>query len=326
MENASQLSVLIPTRSHAMVEMPASVSRYVEAGLHGAENTKRGYAADLRSFQDYCEHNELLHLPADVTTVAGYVSQMADRGMKLATIRRHVAAIAKLHQLAGKPSPTTHEALHVVLDGITRVIGKRQRQAAAFTVAELKQAVRAMDLTTPTGLRDRALLLLGFAGAFRRSELVELNVEDIELTRQALVIHLKRSKTNQNGENEDKAVFYAPSADFCPVRATQEWLECIGRSSGPLFTRMSRGNKECAAQLGKARLSDQSVNDLVQRHLGANYTAHSLRVSFVTVAVEAGQPNKAIKNQTKQKTDLMIERYARLDDVKRFNAAQYLGL
>jgi len=95
--------------------------------------------------QDYCEHHQQLHLLADVTTVAGYVSQMADRGMKLATIRRHVAAIANLHQLAGKPSLTTHEALHVVLDGITRVIGKRQRQAAAFTVAELKQAVRAME-------------------------------------------------------------------------------------------------------------------------------------------------------------------------------------
>jgi site-specific recombinase XerD len=231
-----------------------------------------------------------------------------------------------LHQLAGKFSPTSHEALHVVLDGITRVIGKRQKQAAAFSVAELKQAVRAMDLTTPTGLRDRAVLLLGFAGAFRRSELVALNVEDIELTRQALVIHMRRSKTNQFGEEEDKAVFYAPGADYCPVRAVQDWLQVLDRSTGPLFTRMSRGTNVRPAQPGKARLSDQSVNDLVQRHLGTAYSAHSLRASFVTIAVEAGQSNKAIKNQTKQKTDAMIERYARLDDVKRFNAAQYLGL
>ena len=92
MENASPLPVLVPTRSHAMVELPASVSRYVEAGLHGAENTRRGYAADLRSFQDYCEHHQYLHLPAEVTTVAGYVSQMADRGLKLATIRGHCQA------------------------------------------------------------------------------------------------------------------------------------------------------------------------------------------------------------------------------------------
>ncbi|WP_303312788.1 tyrosine-type recombinase/integrase [Hymenobacter sp. BT730] len=326
MENLSSLPVLVPTRNHSLVELPASVGKYVEAGLHGAENTKRGYAADLRSFQDYCTHHQVLHLPAEVTTVAGYVSQMADRGLKLATIRRHVAAIAKLHQLAGKPSPTGHEALQVVLDGIARVVGKRQRQAPAFTVAELKQAIRTLDLTTPTGLRDRALLLLGFAGAFRRSELVALNVEDTELTRQALVIHLRQSKTNQYGLEEDKAVFYSPSADFCPVRAVQEWVECLGRSQGPLFTRMSRGNQQRPAQPGKERLTDQSVNDLVQRHLGAMYSAHSLRASFVTIAVEAGQSNKAIKNQTKQKTDAMIERYARLDDVKRFNAAQFLGL
>ena len=320
------LPVLVPTRAHSLVELPAVVGRYVEAGLHGAENTKRGYAADLRSFWDYCERQQLQYVPADVTTVAGYVAQLADRGRKLATVHRHVAAIAKLHQLAGEPSPTGHEALGVVLDGIARVLGKRQRQAPAFTVAELKQAIRALDLSTPTGLRDRALLLLGFAGAFRRSELVALNVEDLELTRQALVIHLQRSKTNQYGEAEDKAVFYAPGAECCPVRAVQEWVECLGRPSGALFTRMSRGTSARPAQPGPARLSDQSVNDLVQRHLGAGYTAHSLRASFVTVAVEAGQSNKTIKNQTKQKTDAMIERYARLDDVKRFNAAQYLGL
>ncbi|SNC77615.1 Site-specific recombinase XerD [Hymenobacter gelipurpurascens] len=326
MENESSLPVLVPTRNHALVELPFSVSRYVEAGLQGAQNTKRGYAADLRSFEDYCQHHQVTYLPAEVTTVAGYVSQMADRGMKLATIRRHVAAIAKLHQLAGQPSPTGHEALQIVLDGIARILGKRQQQAPAFTVAELKQAVRAMDITTPTGLRDRALLLLGFAGAFRRSELVALQVEDLELTHHALVIHLRRSKTNQYGQEEDKAVFYAPNADFCPVRAVQEWTACLGRTTGPLFTRMHRGSKSRAAQPGTAPLSDQSVNDLVQRHLGPLYSAHSLRASFVTVAVEAGQSNKAIKNQTKQKTDAMIERYARLDDVKRFNAAQYLGL
>ncbi|MGI4742055.1 MAG: tyrosine-type recombinase/integrase [Janthinobacterium lividum] len=326
MKKASLLPVIVPTRSHSLVEMPASVGRYVEAGLQGAANTKRGYAADLRSFEDYCQHHQLGYLPAEVGTVAGYVSQLAERGKKYATIRRHVAAIAKLHQLAGQPSPTSHEALGVVLDGVARVHGKRQKQAPAFTVAELKQAIRALDLSTPTGLRDRALLLLGFAGAFRRSELVALNVEDIELTRLALVIHLRRSKTNQYGEEEDKAVFYAPSADYCPVRAVQDWLAVLDRPAGPLFTRMSRGTSRRAAQPGTARLSDQSVNDLVQRHLGAAYTAHSLRASFVTVAVEAGQSNKAIKNQTKQKTDAMIERYARLDDVKRFNAAQYLGL
>jgi site-specific recombinase XerD len=294
--------------------------------LQGAANTQRGYAADLRSFEDYCQHHQVTYLPAEVTTVAGYASQLADRGKKFATIRRHVAAIAKLHQLAGQPSPTGHEALQVVLDGIGRVLGKRQRQAPAFTVLELKQAVRALDLATPTGLRDRALLLLGFAGAFRRAELVALNVEDVELTRQALVIHLQRSKTNQYGEAEDKAVFYAPTADYCPVRAVQDWLAVLNRSSGPLFTRMNRGRAGEPARPGQARLSDQSVNDLVQRHLGPAYSAHSLRASFVTIAVEAGQSNKAIKNQTKQKTDAMIERYARLDDVKRFNAAQHLGL
>ncbi|WP_141106657.1 site-specific integrase [Hymenobacter gelipurpurascens] len=114
-------------RNHSLVELPFSVSSHVEAGLQGALNTKRCYTADLRSFHDYCKHYHVTHLPAEVTTVAGYVSQMSDRGMKLASIRRHVATIAKLHQLAGKLSPTGHEALQVVLDGIARS-GNSRRQ------------------------------------------------------------------------------------------------------------------------------------------------------------------------------------------------------
>jgi hypothetical protein len=114
------------TDPQSLVGRVTGFGRYVEAGLQGAANTKRGYAADLRSFEDYCQHHQLGYLPAEVTTVAGYVSQLADRGKKYATIRRHVAAIAKLHQLAGQPSPTSHEALGVVLDGVARVHGKRQ--------------------------------------------------------------------------------------------------------------------------------------------------------------------------------------------------------
>jgi len=296
MEKSSALSVLVPTRSHSLVELPATVGRYVEAGLQGAANTKLGSVADLRSFEDYRQHHQLRYLPAKVTTVAGYVSQLADRGLKYATIHRHVAAIAKLHQLAGQPSSTSHEALGVVLGGVARVHGKRQRQAPAFTVAELKQAIRALDLTTPTGLRDRPLLL-GFAGAFRRSELVALNVEDVELTCLALVINLRRSKTNQYGRIEDKTVFYAPSADYCPVRAVQDWLAVLDRPTGPLFTRMSRGTSRRSAQPGSARLSDQSVNDVVQRHLGPAYTAHSLRASFVTVAVRQARATRRLRTR-----------------------------
>jgi site-specific recombinase XerD len=150
MEKGASLPVIVPTRSHSLIEY--------EARLCSRPAQLRGLLPG--------------YLLAEVMTVAGYVSQLANRGLKYATIRRHVAAIAKLHQLAGQPSLTDIEALGVVLEGMARVHGKRQCQAPAFSVAELKQAIRALDFSTPTGLRDRAVLLLGFAGAFRRSELV----------------------------------------------------------------------------------------------------------------------------------------------------------
>jgi integrase len=213
-----------------------------------------------------------------------------------------------------------------VLEGIARVRGKRQKQAPAFTVAHLKQVIRGLDRTTPAGLRDRALLLLGFAGAFRRSELAALNTEQVRLTPRALLLDLAGSKTNQHGELETKAVFYAPDELYCPVRAVQEWQALLGRPTGPLFVRLARGAAGQPARLGPHRLTAKGINELVQKHFGPQFTAHSLRAAFVTVAVQQGQSNKAIKNQTKQKTDAMIERYARLHDVETFNAAQHLGL
>lgn len=313
-----------------------NVARYLKLGLEGSDNTVLAYSADLKYFGAYCQKYGMCPLPANVATMARYVADLADIPRKLSTIRRHLAAIHKHHQLRGYPSPVHADELALVLDGITRTLGKRQKQAPAFTVEELKESIRRLDVTTTAGLRDRALLLLGFAGAFRRSELVALNVEDLEFTERALLVHLTKSKTNQTGEIEDKAVFYASTAAFCPVRSARAWVQQLVRSSGPLFVSLKRGQVKGKALPTAKRLSPLRVNGLVQLHLNhdeeghkvpeRNYSAHSLRVSFITVSVLRGQSNRFIKNQTKQKTDAMIDRYSRLDDVVSFNAAQNLGL
>ncbi|MBC6609089.1 tyrosine-type recombinase/integrase [Hymenobacter sp. BT188] len=313
-----------------------NVARYIKLGLEGADNTVLAYSADLKNFGEYCELHGLCPLPADVATIARYVADLADIPRKLSTIKRHLAAIHKHHQLRGYPSPVHADELDLVLEGITRTLGKRQKQAPAFTVEELKESIRRLDVTTTAGLRDRALLLLGFAGAFRRSELVALNVEHLEFTERALIVHLTKSKSNQLGEAEDKAVFYASTAAFCPVRCTRAWVQQLSRDTGPLFVSLKRGKVKGEALPTQKRLSALRVNGLVQLHLNhdeeghkvpeKNYSAHSLRVSFITVSVLRGQSNRFIKNQTKQKTDAMIDRYSRLDDVVSFNAAQNLGL
>lgn len=327
----------------------SKVADFLETGLRGAANTTRAYTSDLKSYTQFCALHGLTALPTDVATLTEYVAYLAtekpyvipnDGGSRekkkgqqpltgthsLATIKRHLAAIRKAHQLGGYPLPATVDALNVVMEGIARTLGKRQDQAAAFTVEELKQTIRGLDLETTAGVRDRSLLLLGFAGAFRRSELVALNIEELEFTERALVVHLAKSKTNQYGAVEDKAIFYAPNADFCPVRCLRAWLNLLGRTSGPVFVKIPRATPGQMAQPSSKRLSDISINKLVQKRLGNKYSAHSLRVSFVTVAVRNGQSHKSIKNQTKQKTDAMIDRYTQLNDVVDYNAAQNLGL
>jgi site-specific recombinase XerD len=333
--------------SAQLARASAKVAGFLEAGLQGAANTERAYTCDLKSYFAFCEQHGFQPLPAEVDTLTEYVAYLAtekpepavEGGQKkkkgqqpltgphaLATIKRHLAAIRKAHQLAGHRLPATLDALNIVMEGIARTLGKRQVQAQAFTVEELKQAIRRINLETSAGLRDRALLLLGFAGAFRRSELVDLNVEQLEFTERALLVHLAKSKTNQYGAVEDKAIFYAPNMDYCPVRCLRAWLSLLGRTTGPLFVKIPRAAPGQMAIPSEKRLSDISINKLVQKRLGSAYSAHSLRVSFVTVAVLNGQSHKAIKNQTKQKTDAMIERYTQLNNVVSYNAAQALGL
>ena len=315
------LAVKTPQTTSLLASLSEQTARYVEAGLQGAPNTARAYASDLRHFTHWCQANRLEPVPATVDTLAGYVTYLADAGKKVSTIHRHLSAISKAHVLRGLDCPTDNKQFQVLLDGIRRVHGVRQKQAPAFTLAQLKRLVREIDTKTVGRLRDRAILLLGFTGAFRRSELSELTVQQLRFTEDCLIVSLAKSKTNQLGEYEEKAIFYSPEAKVCPIRSLQAWLRQLKRETGPVFVSLRKGER-----LTEARLSDKSINAVVQRYLGPSYSAHSLRASFVTVAKLAGADDSEIMNQTKHKTSAMIRRYTRLDDVRQHNAAQKLGL
>lgn len=260
-----------------------------------------------------------------MATLASYVAHLADIPRKLATINRHLAAIEKNHQLLGLPSAISSPALDVLRKGVARAVGKKQKQAPAFSVAHLKKCIAELDLTRLEGVRAPSFYL-GFTGAFRRSELVALDLEHIELTDAALILSLPKSKTNQTGELEQKDVFYASNPLLCPIRAYKAWVELVERTEGPVFVSLSRGKTGEAGTPSRRRLSDRRVNLLVKEHLGEKHSAHSLRASFITTAKLNGQSNEFIKNQTKQKTDAMISRYSRLDDTIAYNAAHSLGL
>jgi site-specific recombinase XerD len=334
----------LPAHSSAVVQ--EATAAFAHAGLHGTANTQRAYLSDLKQLKAWLEQEfpEQPLVPMTPAVLAQYASHMALLGRKLSTINRHIAAVNKAHELAGH-TPPKDELLRVVLKGITRSISKQQREAKAFGVAELKKTVAQIDTDSLQGLRDRALLLIGFGGAFRRSELVALNLEHFEMRDGALIVKLLRSKTNQDGNLEEKALFYSPSPLTCPIRAFEAWSERLGRTEGPLFVRLVGASKHSQARLSLHRLTGHAVNKIVRHYLDhtpasekfdasgkkvrdmrPRVTAHSLRASFVTAAVQSGQTTKSIQNQTKHKSTAMVDKYHRANDIVKDNAAQGIGL
>jgi site-specific recombinase XerD len=237
-------------------------------------------------FREWCQGKGVSALPASPATVAAFLAHEADRGSRAATITRRCAAIRYAHRLADLEPPTNSEHVRATLRGIRRTVGA----APARKAPVLAEAARAMALSAPDGLkglRDSALLLLGFAGAFRRSDLVALDVADLEETEDGFKITIRRSKTDQEGHGVTIAI--TRGATTCPVKAVKAWLQAAGIGDGPLFRPVAKGGR-----LGTERLTDQSVCSIVKAYaerIGlkpADFGAHSLRAGFLTSAARRG--------------------------------------
>lgn len=237
-----------------------------------ATATRRGYASDWRSFEAWCSTNGLTALPASPGTVCLYLSACADR-LKASTIQRHVSAISQWHQAKGFESPTRNPQVHAVLAGIRRTLGTMPNEKAPLLAADMREMVAALHPGL-RGARDRALLLLGFASACRRSEIVFLDAEDVQFTDEGVSILLKRSKTDQEGRGRRVGLPSLPHSDACPVRALRAWLETSGITSGALFRPIALGGRMSAN-----RLSDRSVALIVKRSLpaGKDATKYAMR-------------------------------------------------
>lgn len=298
---------MIPKKSTASQPVPAvngrplPVSDYLLAAL--AVNTKNAYQQDLKHFRQWGGH-----IPTTPESVASYLAAYATR-LSVATLQRRVVAIGRAHTLQQLDSPTQSELVKATLQGIRRLNGSTQRHV----LPALKQDILAMvkGLSGIKGVRDKALLLTGFAGAFRRSELVALQVEDLQFVKEGAVIHLRRGKTDQMGRGRDIAIPYA-KGKTCPVRAIQDWLMQSGIESGTLFRGVSRYG--CVMSQG---LSAQSVALIVKARASAaglnaaHYSGHSLRAGLVTTAAKAGVSSWKIRQQTGHQSDGMLQRYIR---------------
>jgi integrase len=290
-----------------------------------AENTKRAYRNDWIQFSRWCVKNGFGDLPSEPETIVYYITYLGN-SLKASSIKRKMTAISQRHETAGYPSPTKTAVVKGVWDGIQRSIGIKEDGKDALWLQELRLMIDAIPQDQLIGIRNRALLVIGWAGALRRSELVALNVEDITKTRDGLILHLNRSKTDQKGEGHDVAFPYGSNPLTCPVRSLEDWLAASEISEGPLFRRMDRhGNI-----LG--RLTPQSVRLIVRNcseKVGLDperYGAHSLRSGFCSQAAKAGKAEHQIMKQTRHKRSDSLQRYIKKVSLFDDNAASGIGL
>ena len=319
-----ELEVVAPQSGQiALNEALAAARTYAERSL--SESTRRGYARDLAAFRAWCTARSATALPAAPQTLAAYLADLAvtDRP---ATIGRKLAAIAVAHRDAGLESPTEHGMVKRTLAGIRREKGTAPHQKAALLVDDLRRMVAPLG-DSLLDRRDRALLLLGFAAALRRSELVGLRCNDVRFEEEGLVLTLRRSKTNQEGRLEKIAVAYGSDAGTCPVRALRAWLAAAGLIEGPLFVGLTP-----QGGLRETALGDRMVAHVVKRRCksaGINpdkVAGHSLRRGFATSAARAHKSDRSIKRHGRWKSAAMLERY--IEDGTRWddNASAGLGL
>lgn len=279
---------------------PPSVSRYINAAI--ADNTRRAYQQDLLDFLKWGGS-----VPCTPEALAVYIAARAETA-SAHTITRRIVGIGRAHVSQGYADPAKTDLVRTVLRGIRRVKGTAQRQVSpllksdVLAITEKMQGVR--------GARDRALVLLGFAAALRRSELAALDFADIEFVREGLVVHLRRSKTDQNGEGRKIGVPWGRSV--CPVKAVENWLNVAHIESGPVFRPVNR-----AGHVGCNQLHAQSVALILKDYAKAvglnphNISGHSLRSGLVTSAIQAGVAVHKVQQQTGHRSVEMLARYIR---------------
>jgi site-specific recombinase XerD len=296
------------------------------AGRSKSAATIKAYASGWRDFLNFCQQREASPLPASEQTVAVYLAALADGGAKAATIARRLVVISQAHKAADLPSPTTSSLVRRTHAGIRRSIGTAQLGKAPALVDDLKLMLSKLP-DTRVGIRDRALLLLGFAGAFRRSELVSLDVADLEFSQAGLIVMLRKSKTDQEGKSRRLGIPCGSREDTCPVRAVRKWLEAGRIGHGAVFRSLDRFQR-----VQNKRLSAERVALIVKRRAKAvgldpkRYAGHSLRAGLATSAAGAGASERVIMSQTGHRSADMVRRYIREGSLFQSNPAAMVGL
>jgi site-specific recombinase XerD len=289
-----------------------------------ALNTVRAYKSDFKDFGLFCIKNGLKNLPTDPKIVSLYLTFLSSKNVKVSTIKRRLVSIGVIHKMKGYYLDTKHPAIIENLMGIKRRKGVKQKAKKPLLINDLKQIIDVINKQKDPDikkLRNKALLLIGFSGGFRRNELVSIDLEDVEFVFEGLKITLKKSKTDQFSEGFTKGIPHFENSLYCPVNNLKRWLNISKIKKGPIFTKFSKGSK-----ITNIRLSDQSVALIIKEYLiksginSENYSGHSLRSGFATSAAEAGAEERSIMSMTGHKSTDMVRRYIKEANLFKNNA------
>ena len=289
-----------------------------------AKNTVRAYKSDFNDFDLFCVKNELKSLPSEPKIVSLYLTYLSSKEIKMSTLKRRLVSIGVIHKLKGYYLDTKHPIIIENIMGIKRRKGSVQKGKKPLLVNNLKILINVIDENNKKDIikfRDRSIILMGFSGGFRRSEIVSLDYDDLDFVAEGLKIKLKRSKTDQFGEGLVKGLPYFDNTQYCPVLSLKNWIEVSNITSGPVFRRLSKGSK-----ISENRLTDQTVALIIKKYLklagidNKNYSGHSLRSGFATSAAESGAEERSIMAMTGHKSPEMVRRYIKEANLFKNNA------
>ena len=276
-----------------------------------AANTLRAYRADFKDFSAFCAKNGLNSMPTEPKILALYLTHLSATS-KFSTLKRRIATISVIHKMKGHYLDTKHPVIMENLHGIKRVKGSNQKAKKPILISDLKLIINAIDQTNQSEKkknRDKALILVGFSGGFRRSELVDINYDDLEFVDEGVKIFIKRSKTDQSGEGMTKAIPYFDNKLFCPVTNLKNWIDYSKIKLGKIFD-----------------ISDKSVALIIKKYASLSgldpnrYGGHSLRSGFATSTAESGAEERNIMAMTGHKTTQMVRRYIQEANLFKNNA------
>ena len=281
-----------------------------------AANTLRAYKADYKDFARFCVKHGFKSLPTEPKILTLYLTHLSQTS-KFSTLKRRLATISVIHKISGHYIDTKHPMITENLMGIKRVKGSYQKAKKPILINELKSIINVIDKDQNEKIRakNRALILIGFAGGFRRSELVAILFEDIDFVPEGVKIFIKRSKTDQSGEGMTKGIPYFSNSDYCPVISLKNWLQKSEIKSGKIFD-----------------MSDKSVALTIKKYtaiagLDSNkYSGHSLRSGFATSAAELGAEERSIMAMTGHKTSQMVRRYIQEANLFKNNALKKIKI